>query len=90
MLLREVDPREVLGEPDAGAGGVLELSDRLTRVESSITRVEAEMEANGESPTLFRRLREKEAAKKRLAEELAEQRRKAASPLAETWGEAQR
>jgi DNA invertase Pin-like site-specific DNA recombinase len=87
--LREVDPREVLGEPDAGNDDVLALSDRLTRVESSIALIEAEMDANGESPTLFRRLRDKEAERKRLAEGLAEKRRKAASPLTATWGEAQ-
>jgi DNA invertase Pin-like site-specific DNA recombinase len=86
--LREVNPREVLGEPP-GTDDVTAVSDQLTRVESSIALIEADMEANGESPTLFRRLREKEAAKKRLAQELADKRRKAASPLAATWGEAQ-
>lgn len=85
--LREIDPRTVLGRDD-GPDEVLTLSGELARVESSVNAILAEMEENGESPSLFKRLREKEATQRSLAEQLAEARARAAHPLSEAWSEA--
>lgn len=46
------------------------------------------MDANGESPTLFHRLRAKEAEQEVITRRPAEARQQAAHPLAEAWGEA--
>jgi DNA invertase Pin-like site-specific DNA recombinase len=85
--LAEVDPGEVTGRDD-GPDEVMVLSGELSRVASSIAAIEAEMDANGESPTLFRRLRAKEEAHRSLVERLNAAREKAAHPLSEAWGEA--
>jgi hypothetical protein len=85
--LAEVDPPEVLGEastPDP----VLSLSGELAAVDESIALIEADLNEHGESPTLFKRLRAKEAEKTDLARRLAEARQSAASPPLEAWGEA--
>ncbi len=86
-MLREIDPHEILNG-DSGPDETLVLSGEVARVESSIALIDAEMNEHGESPTLFRRLREKEALLRDLAKKLAEARQKAAHPLSETWGEA--
>jgi DNA invertase Pin-like site-specific DNA recombinase len=86
-MLAEVDPREVLGG-EKGPDEVMALSGELARVESSIAAIEAELDANGESPTLFRRLRAREEEKRKLSERLSEAWQRAATPLSEAWGEA--
>ena len=85
-LLREVDPAEAVGKDD-GPDEVMALSGELARVESSIALIEADMNENGESPVLFRRLRGKEQLKQGLAARLADARQRAASPLSEAWGQ---
>lgn len=86
-LLREIDPREVLnGGP--GTDEIAALSGKLARVEMSIAAIDADLDANGESPVLFKRLRAKEVEKRVLAEQLEAAREKAAHPLTEAWGEA--
>jgi hypothetical protein len=86
-LLQEIDPHSILngGEPDE----TLTLSAELAGVEASIASIEAEMDAHGESPTLYRRLRQKEARQAELLNRLAAARQKAMHPLSESWGEAQ-
>src|SRR5262249_45729217 len=69
------------------AGEVQALDTALNRVENSIAAIAAEMDQHGESPTLFRRLRDKEAEKRRLIEQLDEARQKAANPLRDSWKE---
>jgi DNA invertase Pin-like site-specific DNA recombinase len=85
-MLAEVDPAEVLGRDDA-PGEVAVLSGELARVEGSIAAVAGELE-NGESPTLFARLRALEARQGELTARLAAARQQAAHPAAEAWGEA--
>ena len=69
-LLKELNPRDVLIEESAGESTSLAAS--LVRVEESIASITSEMEEHGESPVLFKRLRQKEAAQKKLAVKLAE------------------
>lgn len=86
-LLREVDPSEVLNGGN-GADEIMTLSGKLARIEAGIAAIESEMDANGESQVLFKRLRAKEAEKQELAKRLEAAREKAAHPLSEAWGEA--
>jgi DNA invertase Pin-like site-specific DNA recombinase len=86
--LAEIDPHEILNG-DQGPDETLVLAGELARVEGSIALIVQEMEEHGESPTLFQRLREKEARKAEVAGKLAAAREKAAHPLSEAWGETQ-
>jgi DNA invertase Pin-like site-specific DNA recombinase len=86
-LLREIDPREIL-EGVNGHDELMALEGELTDVESSVLALEAELDARGESPVLFRRLRQKEARQAELVKLLAEARQRAAHPLSASWGEA--
>jgi DNA invertase Pin-like site-specific DNA recombinase len=85
--LAEIDPAEVIGDDDDPSEAAV-LAGELARVESSIAAVAAELE-NGESPTLFQRLRTLEARQAELTEQLAVVRQRAAHPLSEAWGECQ-
>jgi DNA invertase Pin-like site-specific DNA recombinase len=84
-MLREVDPKEVLGKADGDAGEVQALARDLAQVEAKIGELEAEL-LTGDVAALARVLRSQEARKRQLAEELTEARLKAASPLGESWG----
>jgi DNA invertase Pin-like site-specific DNA recombinase len=84
--LAEIDPAEVVGRED-GADEVMVLSGELGGVESSIKAILADMDAHGESPVLFRRLRAKEDEQRELTARLTAARAKAAHPLAESWGQ---
>ncbi len=84
--LREVNPCEVLGQ-DTGPDEAMALGGELATVESAIKSLEADLNAHGESPTLYRRLREKEARQTELVKLLAQAQQKAANPLSESWGE---
>jgi len=86
--LSEIDSREITAEQNDDGRRLLELKGQLARVEESISAITAEMDANGESPALFKRLRDKEAAQKELVKLLAEARQKAANPMSETWDDA--
>jgi DNA invertase Pin-like site-specific DNA recombinase len=86
-MLAEINPRELLDQADDEAEEVQALAGDLARVENSIAMITAELDEHGESPTLFRRLRDKEVEKRRLVERLSEARQKAANPLREAWGE---
>jgi DNA invertase Pin-like site-specific DNA recombinase len=84
-MLAEVDPREVLGQT-RGPDEVTVLEGKLTALEGRIAELEAELES-GDIPSLARRLRVEEAAKRELAAQLAEARQRAANPLSAAWGE---
>jgi DNA invertase Pin-like site-specific DNA recombinase len=86
--LREIDPHEIING-DAGPDETLVLAGELALVEQSITSLATELELHGESPTLFKRLREQETKKRELDANLAEARQNAAHPLSESWGECQ-
>jgi DNA invertase Pin-like site-specific DNA recombinase len=85
-MLREVDPREVMGNADA-PDETLVLAGELARVEGRIGEMEAEL-LDGDVPALARVLRQLERQKQDLAEKLAAARQKAAHPLSESWGQA--
>jgi hypothetical protein len=85
-LLAEVDPADVLGEEPAGETTALAAS--LARVDMSIEAIVDELEANGESAVLFKRLREKEAEKRDLAGRLAAARRRERTPRTAIFAEA--
>lgn len=87
-LLREIDAAALV-ESDAEPDEALVLGGELARVETSIAVLGADMDEHGESPTLLKRLRQKEARQRELIERLAEANRRAASPLSAAWGEAQ-
>jgi DNA invertase Pin-like site-specific DNA recombinase len=86
--LVEIDPVEIVGH-DQGDNEVNILSGELASVTASIAAIEADLDAHGESPVLFRRLRAKEDEQRDLTSRLAAARAKAAHPLAESWGECQ-
>jgi DNA invertase Pin-like site-specific DNA recombinase len=85
--LREVDPREVMGETD-GPDETLVLAGELARAEAKIGELEAEL-MNGDVAALAKVLRQLEVRKRDLAEKLTAARQKAAHPLSESWGRAQ-
>jgi DNA invertase Pin-like site-specific DNA recombinase len=87
--LREIDPHDILNGDGDQPDPSMVLSGQLARVEASIVAIVAEMDAHGESPALFKRLRAKEAEQRGLKERLAEAQQKAAHPLSASWGEAQ-
>src|SRR5262249_21750015 len=84
--LREVNPRELLGR-DEGPDELKALENEFAAVQSAIKAIEADLDAHGESRTLYRRLREKEARQAELAKLLDAAQQKAANPLSEAWGE---
>jgi DNA invertase Pin-like site-specific DNA recombinase len=86
--LKEIDPHEILNG-DGGPDETLALAADLAAVETSVAAILADMDAHGESPALFQRLRQKEARKAELVKQLAAARAKAAHPLSESWGETQ-
>jgi DNA invertase Pin-like site-specific DNA recombinase len=86
--LQEIDPHEILNGDD-GPDESLVLAGELAEVEARIADIVADLEANGESPTQTRRLREKESRQAELVKLLAGARERARHPLSEVWGEAQ-
>lgn len=83
--LREIDPRELFDA--SGPNRSAALAAELAGVEQAIASIVAEMDTNGESPTLYRRLREKEVRQKALADALASAQAEEATPVAAAWGE---
>src|SRR5262249_45589373 len=57
--LREIDPHDILNG-DSGPDESLSLAAELARVESGIAALNADMDEHGESPTLMKRVRDKE------------------------------
>jgi DNA invertase Pin-like site-specific DNA recombinase len=81
-MLREVDPREVLGQGGPDEAAVL--AGELGRVGAKIAELEAEL-LNGNVAALAKVLRRLEGEKQELEGKLAEARQKAAHPLGEAW-----
>jgi DNA invertase Pin-like site-specific DNA recombinase len=85
-LLREVDPREILGEGDE-PDEVRTLATDLDGVQARIAALEAEL-LEGDVPSLTRVLRTLEARRQELAGKLDEVRERATNPLSTAWDEA--
>jgi hypothetical protein len=85
-LLREVDPRDVL-QGTNGHEEVMALEGELGQVENAIASIVADLDAHGESPVLYARLRAREARKAELLAQLTAARQRAANPLSAVWGE---
>jgi DNA invertase Pin-like site-specific DNA recombinase len=84
-MLRELRPQDVLIEESPGESTALAAS--LVRTESSIESIVGEMEQHGESPALFKRLRQKEAEQQALAVTLAEARLREQNPKSAAFAE---
>jgi DNA invertase Pin-like site-specific DNA recombinase len=85
--LREIDPREVLPPSDGAADKVLTLTGKLTALEARAEKLKARLVEEDDLDDLIGPLRELEARRKAVADELAGAKREAASPLSESWGE---
>lgn len=85
--LREVDPREVLGQVD-GPDESLTLACQLAAQEARIDQLKGEL-LKGDVAAIAQVLRDLEGQTKELARQLADARQRAASPASEAWGEAQ-
>lgn len=83
--LREVDPREVIGE-SAAAERVLALTGERAELAGKLARL-GDLLGDEPSPTIAGRVREAEAALRALDDRLAAARQEAATPLADSWGE---
>ncbi|MBA4065460.1 MAG: hypothetical protein C0501_17450 [Isosphaera sp.] len=86
--LRELDPRSIL-PADRSGDEVLALSGRVADLERRIGVIQGKLatDAEGLEP-LIDVLRRLEVDRRAAAEQLAEARQRAASPLAEAWGQA--
>ncbi len=85
--LREVTPRDILPPENGGVDEVLVLTGKLADNEARSAAIEAELVRGGQVAALSRVLRQLEAEHKALAEQLAEAKQKASSPLGEAWQE---
>jgi DNA invertase Pin-like site-specific DNA recombinase len=85
--LREVKASDVF--PDRGGAGqrVEAAAARLAETEGLIAKWRAKMDVPELVDTVAEKLGELEAKRRRQAEELAEARQEASSPLSESWGE---
>ncbi|MCE9560761.1 MAG: recombinase family protein [Planctomycetes bacterium] len=85
--LREIDPSEIFDRVEHDE--VTALKGELASVETSISTIVKEMDEHGESPALFKRLREKETAQRTLTEQVSLAWQKAAQPVDQAFGEMQ-
>ncbi|HYT92316.1 MAG TPA: recombinase family protein [Gemmataceae bacterium] len=85
QLLREINPAEILGQSPA-VDETAAVSGEITATEEAIAAIEAELDRNGESPTLYRRLRAREDRLAELGRKLSQLQQANASPLSESWG----
>jgi DNA invertase Pin-like site-specific DNA recombinase len=83
--LREIDPREVLGESVAGEQ-VLALTGERDKLLAKINRT-AEALGDDDSPTIAAKIRAWESQLRELDDRLTLARQEAANPLANAWGE---
>jgi DNA invertase Pin-like site-specific DNA recombinase len=86
-LLKEVDPREVLGQ-DSGADELQVLEGKWAQAKALLDGVNVELNAGGNSPTLYALARAREAALEELTGQLNEARQRVANPLSAAWDEA--
>jgi DNA invertase Pin-like site-specific DNA recombinase len=85
--LREIDPRSILPKGDDTADKVLTLTRNLTGVESRIAAIQAQLVEGGDVRAALEALRTLEGRQKAAALELAEARRKAATPTSQAWAD---
>lgn len=86
--LREIDPKEIVGESEAGAESAA-LSGELADLDSQIGKLERELETAGEVSAAVRVLGRLETRRREVAEKLADARQRAANPAGEAFGEVQ-
>ncbi len=84
--LREIEPREIL-EGANGHDEVTALEREFGAVELEIQEMNADMDANGFSPTIAKRVRAAEIRLADVSKRLEGARQKAANPLSAAWGE---
>jgi hypothetical protein len=87
-FLHEIDPRDILPH-NGGADKTLVLSGKLAQVEGRIAKLKAKLETDGDLDTVWDVLRDLEAKRKELVQDLAHARQEAASPLASGWADCQ-
>jgi DNA invertase Pin-like site-specific DNA recombinase len=85
--LKELDPREILGDPSDGPDDLAVLSGEQAQNDTELAALAADMEANGFSQTLSNRIRTLEARRTELAQKIVDARQRASSPASEAWGE---
>src|SRR5262249_16542107 len=89
--LKEINPKDVLPPPNGGQDKLLTLAGRLDQLDSHIAGLKAQLEdpANqGIVGVIVKSLRKVQPERDTVAEELAQARQEAATPLAESWGQA--
>jgi DNA invertase Pin-like site-specific DNA recombinase len=86
--LREIDPKDVLPQDDAGEDEAQALAGRWAELEAEIEKLKARLQARY-SDAVADVLERHEDERKALGEQLEEARRKAASPLGVAWEECQ-
>jgi hypothetical protein len=86
-MLREINPRAILPAGDTNADRVLTLTGKLAHVEERVEKLKAKLLGEDDLDALIGPLRELDARRKALADELAVARREAANPVSEYWGE---
>jgi DNA invertase Pin-like site-specific DNA recombinase len=86
--LQEIDAAEVLG-PDTAPSEVAALSGEWAKVEAELSEAAAFMRVHGFSPTIGKQITDLETRKLELEEKLADAQRRAQTPMASAWGEAQ-
>jgi DNA invertase Pin-like site-specific DNA recombinase len=84
--LHEIDPREVLPQEDGAEDEALVLAGRLAEIEADIEKLKTRLQRKY-SDAVADVLERQEAIRQELAEQLAQARREAASPLGESWGQ---
>ncbi len=84
--LQEINPADVLGSEPEGESATLAAD--LARVKLSMDALTTDLEENGDSPAVLKRLREKEAAHAALSRKLAEARVTEKHPKAAALSEA--
>jgi DNA invertase Pin-like site-specific DNA recombinase len=88
MKLREIKATDIL-EGTNGHNEVTALEGEEGQLRAALAAISAELDEHGESPTLYARLRAREARLVEVTRLLAEAKQKAANPLSSAWGEMQ-
>ncbi len=86
--LREIKPKEILDGTN-GHNDVMTLEGEKGQLEKDIAILDSDLDSEGESPTLYARLRRKETRLGEVNKLLLEAQKRAANPLSTAWGEAQ-
>lgn len=84
--LREINPADVIGA-DRGAAELQVLEGKHSEAVRLWVSVKADLDAGGDSPTLYALARKREAVVEDLAAQLKQAQRRAAHPLSAVWAE---